>query len=49
MPERTADGGRWFDAGPQRTAVPYGFVVGPNSEFGIPGARVAYLHALVEG
>jgi hypothetical protein len=53
-PARTADGstvtGWWFEAGTQRCAVPYGFVIGPAGEFGIAtGGNWAPLHASVEG
>ncbi|MFI8100602.1 hypothetical protein [Streptomyces sp. NPDC086023] len=41
--------GWWFEAGAQRTAVPYAFLVGPSGEFGIQGYEWAPLHATVEG
>ncbi|MFJ7157165.1 hypothetical protein ACIQUQ_19745 [Streptomyces sp. NPDC101118] len=41
--------GWWFEAGTQRTAVPYAFLVGPSGEFGIQGDEWAPLHATVEG
>lgn len=41
--------GWWFEAGWQRTAVPYLFMVGPAGEFGISAQRWVPLHASVEG
>ncbi|MGW2655350.1 hypothetical protein ACWC1D_17070 [Streptomyces sp. NPDC001478] len=41
--------GWWFEAGRQRTAVPYAFMIGPSGEFGIQGDEWAPLHATVEG
>ncbi|MFB7719514.1 hypothetical protein [Nocardia sp. NPDC056100] len=43
--------GWWFEAGPQRTAVPFTFMIGPSGEFGIQaeGARWAALHSTIEG
>ncbi|MGW4734434.1 hypothetical protein ACWEQC_35630 [Streptomyces shenzhenensis] len=41
--------GWWFEAGMQRTAVPYSFMISPSGEFGIQGDRWAPLHATVEG
>ncbi len=38
-----------FDAGAQRTALPYSFVVGPNGEFGLEAGEWVPLHASVEG
>jgi hypothetical protein len=52
-PSETADGGTvqgwWFEAGPQRTAVPYAFMIGPAGEFGIHVQRWVSLHATIEG
>ncbi|WP_324607591.1 hypothetical protein [Streptomyces sp. NRRL WC-3742] len=48
-PEGTADDGWWFEAGDQRSAVPFLFMIGPNDEFGIHGPQWAPLHAGVEG
>ncbi|GID33399.1 hypothetical protein Abr02nite_83820 [Paractinoplanes brasiliensis] len=53
-PTEAADGspvpGWWFEAGPQRTAVPYSFMIGPTDEFGIhDGRRWVPLHASIEG
>lgn len=48
-PEGSPTEGWWFDAGPQRTAVPYSFMIGPNGEFGVHGDRWVPLHATVEG
>ncbi|MEU8803197.1 hypothetical protein [Spirillospora sp. NPDC048819] len=41
--------GWWFEAGMQRTAVPYGFMISPSGEFGIHAGKWAPLHATVEG
>ncbi|MBE3204135.1 MULTISPECIES: hypothetical protein [Parafrankia] len=41
--------GWWFEAGMQRTAVPYSFMISPSGEFGIQAGRWAPLHATVEG
>ncbi|MDT0422474.1 hypothetical protein [Streptomyces evansiae] len=43
--------GWWFEAGTQRTAVPYSFLIGPDGAFGIQveAHRWAPLHASVEG
>jgi hypothetical protein len=41
--------GWWFEAGSQRTAVPYLFMIGPAGEFGIHAQRWVPLHASVEG
>ncbi|MER7910053.1 hypothetical protein [Streptomyces sp. NPDC096068] len=41
--------GWWFEAGMQRTAVPYSFMIGPSGEFGIHAGKWAPLHATVEG
>ena len=41
--------GWWFEAGMQRTAVPYSFMISPSGEFGIQAERWAPLHATVEG
>ncbi|MBY8882760.1 hypothetical protein [Actinacidiphila acidipaludis] len=44
------DGTGWsFEAGMQRTAVPFAFMIGPSGEFGIHGGRWTPLHASVEG
>jgi hypothetical protein len=48
-PEPSPDDGWWFEAGLQRTAVPYGFMIGPTGEFGIHGDHWVPLHATVEG
>jgi hypothetical protein len=48
-PEGSAADGWWFEAGSQRTAVPYSFMIGPGGEFGIHAGRWAPLHATVEG
>ncbi|WP_369254524.1 hypothetical protein [Streptomyces sp. R35] len=41
--------GWWFEAGMQRTAVPYSFMISPSGEFGIQADRWAPLHATIEG
>jgi hypothetical protein len=38
-----------FEAGAQRTALPYSFVIGPGGEFGLHGGMWVPLHASVEG
>lgn len=48
-PEGSASEGWRFEAGKQRTAVPYSFLVGPHGEFGIRAERWTPLHATVEG
>ncbi|MPY58200.1 hypothetical protein FNH08_13770 [Streptomyces spongiae] len=48
-PEGSPAEGWWFEAGMQRTAVPYSFMIGPDGEFGIHGPRWTPLHATVEG
>ncbi|MFD6034584.1 hypothetical protein ACFWHF_08615 [Streptomyces griseoincarnatus] len=48
-PEGTASEGWWFEAGMQRTAVPFSFMIGPAGEFGIHADRWTPLHATVEG
>ena len=53
LPAKTPDGatvhGWWFEAGPQRSAVPYMYMIGPSGEFGIRARRWVPLHASVEG
>ncbi|MFZ4278131.1 hypothetical protein ACOZFM_36105 [Streptomyces arboris] len=41
--------GWWFEAGTQRTAVPYSFMIGPSGEFGIEAGGWVPLHATIEG
>jgi hypothetical protein len=41
--------GWWFEAGMQRTAVPYGFMISPSGDFGVHAGKWAPLHATVEG
>ena len=48
-PEGSASEGWWFEAGMQRTAVPYAFMIGPSGEFGIHADQWAPLHSTVEG
>ncbi|MER6825508.1 hypothetical protein ABT352_05935 [Streptosporangium sp. NPDC000563] len=48
-PEGSPAEGWWFEAGVQRTAVPYSFMIGPSGEFGVLGDRWVPLHATVEG
>lgn len=38
-----------FEAGAQRTALPYSFVIGPDGEFGLEAGKWVALHASVEG
>lgn len=38
-----------FEAGVQRTAVPFSFVIGPGDEFGLYGGSWVPLHASIEG
>jgi hypothetical protein len=49
VPEPAGNGGWWFTAGVLRAAVPYGFMIGPNDEFGIHADGWAPLHASIEG
>ncbi|WP_405951634.1 hypothetical protein [Streptomyces prunicolor] len=39
VPERPSAEGRWFEAGIQRTAVPYSFMIGPGGEADHQGHR----------
>ncbi|MET7734744.1 hypothetical protein ABZT02_25695 [Streptomyces sp. NPDC005402] len=48
-PEGSPAEGWWFEAGMQRTAVPYSFMIGPGGEFGIHTDRWVPLHVTVEG
>jgi hypothetical protein len=48
-PEASASGGWSFEAGDQRCAVPYAFMIGPADEFGIHSHQWTALHATVEG
>jgi hypothetical protein len=48
-PEGSNAEGWWFEAGPQRSALPYSFMIGPTGEFGIHGDRWVSLHESVEG
>lgn len=48
-PAGSASEGWWFEAGMQRTAVPYAFMIGPSGEFGIHADQWVPLHATVEG
>ncbi|MFH9861934.1 hypothetical protein [Streptomyces sp. NPDC017202] len=48
-PEGSPSGGWSFEAGDQRSAVPYSFMIGPADEFGIHSHRWTPLHATVEG
>ncbi|UUU28438.1 hypothetical protein JIX56_47560 [Streptomyces sp. CA-210063] len=48
VPERPARD--WlFEAGAQRTALPYAFVIGPNGEFGLHAGTWVPLHASIAG
>jgi hypothetical protein len=49
VPELTADDGWWFSAGDQRCSVAFGFMIGPNDEFGIHGVGWVPLHASIVG
>ncbi|MEU1736848.1 hypothetical protein [Streptosporangium sp. NPDC020145] len=49
IPEGSPAEGWWFDAGGQRTSVPYAFMIGPGDEFGIHSELWTPLHATVEG
>ena len=45
-----AETGEWlFEVGPSRTALPYGFMIGPDGAFGIATTRWVALHASIEG
>ncbi len=48
-PEGSPSDGWWFEAGMQRTAVPYSFMIGPSGEFGIHSGQWVPLHATIEG
>ncbi len=48
-PEGSITEGWWFEAGTQRTAVPYSFMIGPAGEFGIHSGDWVPLHASIEG
>ncbi|MFI7595436.1 hypothetical protein [Micromonospora sp. NPDC049359] len=39
----------WFEAGPQRTALPYSFLIGPDGSFGIAMDSWVPLHVRIEG
>lgn len=41
--------GWWFEAGMQRTAAPYSFMISPSGEFGMQAEEWAPLHATIEG
>ncbi|MFI6866238.1 hypothetical protein [Nocardia sp. NPDC050406] len=43
--------GWWFEAGAQRAAVPFMFMIGPSNEFGIHGDQAGWvpLHSTIEG
>ncbi|MEV6994483.1 hypothetical protein AB0N87_35790 [Streptomyces sp. NPDC093228] len=48
-PEGSESEGWTFEAGPQRSAVPFSFMIGPEGEFGIQMDRFVPLHRSVEG
>jgi hypothetical protein len=48
-PEGSVSEGWWFEAGVQRTAVPFSFSIGPSGEFGIHAGQWVPLHSTVEG
>ncbi|MFC9438638.1 hypothetical protein [Nocardia sp. NPDC057030] len=47
----TDTAGWWFEAGTQRTAVPFTFMIGPSGEFGIHAEQAGWvpLHSTVAG
>ncbi|MFV2008494.1 MULTISPECIES: hypothetical protein [unclassified Micromonospora] len=50
--DTSASQGWFFEAGPQRTAVPYSFLIGPDGTFGIAGGdhdRWVPLHSSIDG
>ncbi|MEU5156620.1 hypothetical protein [Glycomyces sp. NPDC021274] len=47
--ERSESGEWLFEIGPSRTAVPYGFMIGPEGAFGIATTRWVPLHGTIEG
>jgi hypothetical protein len=51
VPHRQSSGGWQFEAGLQRTALPYSFMIGPDGEFGLHagGEDWVPLHATIEG
>lgn len=49
VPEQGPAGEWYFEAGSVRAAVPHGFVVGPQGEFGIETHEWVALHATVDG
>ncbi|MFB9450132.1 hypothetical protein Dvina_28255 [Dactylosporangium vinaceum] len=48
-PEPAGAGAWMFETGPQRTAVPYSFVIGPDDAFGLAAGAVVALHDSIEG
>ncbi|MGW4651400.1 hypothetical protein [Kitasatospora sp. NPDC004289] len=49
VPEGSATEGWWIPAGDSRCSTAYGFLLGPDGEFGIHGYRWTPLHASTEG
>ncbi|MEV8286142.1 hypothetical protein [Streptomyces niveus] len=49
VPEGAKGEGWWFGAGPQRTALPYSFMIGPKGEFGIHAGTWVSLHGSIAG
>ncbi|MFD3809294.1 hypothetical protein ACFWTC_38540 [Streptomyces sp. NPDC058619] len=49
VPEALGAGCWYFEAGEQRTALPYSFVIGPTGEFGLHAGDWVPLHGSVEG
>ncbi|GLW04416.1 hypothetical protein [Streptomyces lavendulae] len=51
VPERLESGAWLFEAGAQRTALPYSFVIGPDGEFGLHAGAEDWvaLHSGIEG
>ncbi|MFE2551929.1 hypothetical protein ACFXGI_25735 [Streptomyces sp. NPDC059355] len=49
VPEESDGEGWCFEAGAQRSALPYSFMIGPRGEFGLHSGGWVPLHASVEG
>ncbi|MBP2579810.1 hypothetical protein J3A78_000288 [Streptomyces sp. PvR006] len=49
VPEGSATDGWWIPAGDGRYSMAYGFMIGPEGEFGISGYHWTPLHASTEG
>ncbi|GGV83115.1 hypothetical protein [Streptomyces massasporeus] len=48
-PEGSAGEGWWFSAGDERVSMAYGFMIGPDGEFGIHADHWTSLHAGIDG